>query len=760
MVSTAFSIDNIVTEFKTLFDVKNSTLKLEDFELNLVNNDGSFIKLRNTSQLFNGAVIDIQCLNDEGLSINNKTDIDNDNNNKTAVDENKTDQNIEINKFDQLKITPDDTDVKQEYHEINAQQTEQNNENVNVINNGDQCSDKISIINNNNAKNDIDKQTKIKEEDLKIEEETKTDKGDNIVNNNNNNDNDEIEKPKNIIPHTKINSNSRYVVRLRGLPWSARETEITEFFDEEELKEVQIVYLTDGRASGEALVEFGSVESFQSAFLKNRQHIGHRYIEIFKSTGMEIDTAAGRAVRPPARPPKSQYVIRMRGLPYSATDEDVMEFFDIPRPTGIHLIKDDLGRPSGEGFVEFATEVDAIAAMAKHRHHMGHRYIELFRSSPEELMRALGLTTGWYNSRNGGSQPKSTCILMRGLPYSCTESDITKFFQEIDVTPIRIHRKADGAEAYVEFYSISDTDKAMTRHRNYIGRRYIELFRVTYEDMARTVGLPVANTNIPASIINSSLATANGVQTVSNTTPNSVSQHASVAAAIHYNGAAAMVNPLGTTTAAIMHAPLFGAQPTQPNAPSISSGSHYPHSYTNNSAHNNSHHTPHQYQTPHAHPSQATSTASYQHNPTSNTSHSGSTPSHSYHSAHSNHSGQYQATSTTQSATNSHLLLSAANINALMNPLSIYNNTAAASSQQQQQTNGNANNNNNNQSSASVSSSNHNQSYGSNNYANYNNQQQQSQPKATNPYLVMNHGNQSNHHYQQRQPQQYYPQYY
>merc|ERR1719410_9593 len=96
---------------------------------------------------------------------------------------------------------------------------------------------------------------------------------------------------------------------------------------------------------------------------------------------------------------------------------------------------------------------------------------------------------------------KSTCLLMRGLPYSCTESDITKFFQEIDVTPIRIHRKADGAEAYVEFYNISDTDTAMSRHRSYIGRRYIELFRVTYEDMARTVGLPISSTNIPASAL-------------------------------------------------------------------------------------------------------------------------------------------------------------------------------------------------------------------------------------------------------------------
>ena len=64
----------------------------------------------------------------------------------------------------------------------------------------------------------------------------------------------------------------------------------------------------------------------------------------------------------------------MRGLPYSAMGKDA---------------EDDLGRPSGEGFVELPFEVDDIATMAKHRYHMGHRNIELLWSSPEELMRAL-----------------------------------------------------------------------------------------------------------------------------------------------------------------------------------------------------------------------------------------------------------------------------------------------------------------------------------------------------------------------------------
>ncbi|ETO10761.1 hypothetical protein RFI_26616 [Reticulomyxa filosa] len=198
-------------------------------------------------------------------------------------------------------------------------------------------------------------------------------------------------------------------------------------------------------------------------------------------------------------------------------------------------MKDDLGRPSGEGFVELESTEDLAAAIAKNRFNMGRRYIELFQSSAEELMKRTEFahSNNSYRFKRGFNQnrrltqkkrPQSSCLLMRGLPYSCTEVDITKFFQEAHITPLRIHRKADGAEAYVEFYSPADCSTAMTRNRvlqqytrllfisfvcvsliilipffffffllirdqSFIGPRHIELFRVSYEGMARTVGL-------------------------------------------------------------------------------------------------------------------------------------------------------------------------------------------------------------------------------------------------------------------------------
>ncbi|ETO15747.1 heterogeneous nuclear ribonucleoprotein H [Reticulomyxa filosa] len=252
------------------------------------------------------------------------------------------------------------------------------------------------------------------------------------------------------------NTKDRHVCRLRGLPWSAREKEIREFFKEEKITEVQLVFLRDGKTAGmtgEALVEFQSKTDFDNALAKNRRHLGHRYVEIFIATGEDIDAAAGRIIKNPIRMPKTQHIVRMRAA--------------------VHLVKDDLGRPSGEGFVEFASEGDMMNGMGKHRQNMGRRYIELFRSAPDEMLKVLGfgfrghkLDKNVFKNFDTSSQdPSSTCLLMRGLPYSCTEADITKFFQEAAVTPVRIHRKADGAEAFVEFYAPDDCSKAMSKQK-------------------------------------------------------------------------------------------------------------------------------------------------------------------------------------------------------------------------------------------------------------------------------------------------------
>lgn len=54
--------------------------------------------------------------------------------------------------------------------------------------------------------------------------------------------------------------------------------------------------------------------------------------------------------------PGGGHVVRLRGLPWSATEDDVREFFAGLQIVSIHLTFDHLGRPSGEGFVEFTDD--------------------------------------------------------------------------------------------------------------------------------------------------------------------------------------------------------------------------------------------------------------------------------------------------------------------------------------------------------------------------------------------------------------------
>jgi len=178
----------------------------------------------------------------------------------------------------------------------------------------------------------------------------------------------------------------RFVMRLRGLPWEAAPADLEEFFEGIQLLEYKIIFLPSGRASGEAVVEVASQELLDEAMKKSGNNIGSRYIEIFRSTGEDMDKALGRIM--PGGPGggvenPNNSVLRMRGIPFSALEGDVIEFFSQVgvEPARVHLIREDgIGRPSGQAYVEFSTEEASQTAMQCNRKNIGTRYIELFRT--------------------------------------------------------------------------------------------------------------------------------------------------------------------------------------------------------------------------------------------------------------------------------------------------------------------------------------------------------------------------------------------
>ena len=96
---------------------------------------------------------------------------------------------------------------------------------------------------------------------------------------------------KELLEHTGI-------LRLRGLPFSARREDIKKFFDDFDLADdvVHITYNSSGRPSGEAFVKFSSPDESKAAMVKDKMTLGSRYIELFPASKEEMDeaTAKGR----------------------------------------------------------------------------------------------------------------------------------------------------------------------------------------------------------------------------------------------------------------------------------------------------------------------------------------------------------------------------------------------------------------------------------------------------------------------------------
>lgn len=74
------------------------------------------------------------------------------------------------------------------------------------------------------------------------------------------------------------------------------------------------------------------------------------------------------------------YIVKLRGLPWSATVDDIIKFFKDCNVRngkgGVHMTSSREGRPSGEAFVEFEDEEDVERACQRDKDHMGNRYIE------------------------------------------------------------------------------------------------------------------------------------------------------------------------------------------------------------------------------------------------------------------------------------------------------------------------------------------------------------------------------------------------
>uniref|UniRef100_A0A0V0G3S0 Putative splicing factor hnrnp-f n=2 Tax=Triatominae TaxID=70999 RepID=A0A0V0G3S0_TRIDM len=193
----------------------------------------------------------------------------------------------------------------------------------------------------------------------------------------------------------QANNNEGCVVKVRGLPWSTTEEDIVKFFSECNIRNgkngVQMTLSPQGRPSGEAYIEMETMEDVELACKRDRDYMGHRYIEVFKAKKSEMDWVVEKCGHN-MELSKDDATVRLRGLPFDCTIDEIANFFrDLEIVNnGIVLAMESNGRSTGEAYVQFVNKETAEKALMKHKEKIGHRYIEIFRSSLAEARLASG----------------------------------------------------------------------------------------------------------------------------------------------------------------------------------------------------------------------------------------------------------------------------------------------------------------------------------------------------------------------------------
>ena len=92
-----------------------------------------------------------------------------------------------------------------------------------------------------------------------------------------------------------------------------------------EEKGVKFAFGVDGRPSGEAFVELCSADDVEKALAHSHEHMGRRYVEIFRANRSQLDWDCKKEER--VTNAEGSGVVRLRGLPFGCSEEQIVTFF-------------------------------------------------------------------------------------------------------------------------------------------------------------------------------------------------------------------------------------------------------------------------------------------------------------------------------------------------------------------------------------------------------------------------------------------------
>jgi len=187
-----------------------------------------------------------------------------------------------------------------------------------------------------------------------------------------------------------------YCMEMRGVPYTASPPIIQDFFHGIDIlpENIHVVYNREHRATGIAFIEFNSSTDQKRALEKDKQYMGHRFIELRalsktamveeynrqqqKFGGTPLPGGRSNSERPKqgsgsgsGSVASSEALLSMQNLHFDTQLEDILEFFSGYHPivSSIKLQYKDQ-HPTGDGLVGFPTVQEAESALRNKNHYL------------------------------------------------------------------------------------------------------------------------------------------------------------------------------------------------------------------------------------------------------------------------------------------------------------------------------------------------------------------------------------------------------
>uniref|UniRef100_A0A8C7LFY9 Probable RNA-binding protein 19 n=1 Tax=Oncorhynchus kisutch TaxID=8019 RepID=A0A8C7LFY9_ONCKI len=179
------------------------------------------------------------------------------------------------------------------------------------------------------------------------------------------------------VPQTE--PTTEFTVKLRGCPFNVKEQQVREFMTPLKPAAIRIIKNATGNKTGYIYVDMRSEEEVEKALKKNKDYMGGRYIEVFRtSVRGEVRTArrekgSERSFTRELKDDEEEEDVAesgrlfIRNLPYTCTEEELQDLFSKQGPLAevVFPIDNLTKKPKGYAFVSYMIPENAVTALAQ-----------------------------------------------------------------------------------------------------------------------------------------------------------------------------------------------------------------------------------------------------------------------------------------------------------------------------------------------------------------------------------------------------------